>query len=54
MISVAQEFPQSLAAIRPCIPESGAAVKSYLELREGGRCSALSAALRLGWRLFRS
>lgn len=36
IISVAQEFPLSLAAIRPRIPESGAAQTSYLELREGG------------------
>lgn len=35
-MSVAQEFPRSLAAKRPRIPESGAAQTSYLELRRGG------------------
>lgn len=36
IMSVAQEFPPSLAANRPRIPESGAAQTSYLELRQGG------------------
>lgn len=45
-MSVAQEFPRSLAANRPYIPESEAAQTSYLELREGGTRLWFLAALQ--------